>query len=387
MTGREIDALPGDGGTYRDDRVKELELRDGKRVKTWYVVKKVSGVVLRIKLGCYPELGISAARTAAIAEITKQTQKKQNTISNTQDYTLREVFELWADAKEGNRKSIPEDRRRMEKNLAALGAMSIYEITADTLEEQKRVMKNTPVLFNRCMGLLSCVYTFARRKLHMKVDNVTEEVERFPEFPRARKISLDHAPAFFASLRHASQHVQDLVNLFLYCGPRKGNLYAMRWDELDLSAGAWHIPGMVSKNGLPMPTALPKEAVAILRRRKAECKPGAVWVFPAIRPAATGRTPGPGHITSIDKALATVCRRANCPVITPHDFRRSFGSWMISAGGSIEQVSKNLHHSDIKVTQKVYAETAMEYAREGVEKLARLIDAEKAKSISSDNEE
>ncbi|MEW6039268.1 MAG: tyrosine-type recombinase/integrase [Pseudomonadota bacterium] len=51
------------------------------------------------------------------------------------------------------------------------------------------------------------------------------------------------------------------------------------------------------------------------------------------------------------------------------DLRRTCGSWLVQAGRPIHEVSALLRHSDIRVTDKVYAHLAPENLRAAVQTL------------------
>ena len=59
-------------------------------------------------------------------------------------------------------------------------------------------------------------------------------------------------------------------------------------------------------------------------------------------------------------------RRAGLEDTHPHDLRRTFGSWLVQAGVSIQAVSALLRHSDIRITDRVYAHLSPESLREAV---------------------
>lgn len=385
----QIDALPGDGKTIKDDRIHGLVLRDGARLKTWYYIKKVDGQVKKIKLGEWPDMGISAARQAAQIEGTNITTKRQPV---KYCYTVRDVFDNWAERRVGVKKSLKEDFRKMDHDLAEIASINILEVSSEHISELKKRMKNTPVAFNRCLSLLRSIFNHARDVMELDIPNAAKAIPKNPEKPRSEKIPFDKASAFFDALNAPGrdQHFVDIVKILLYTGQRKGNVFAMEWSELDLDAAVWVIPAEKSKNGKKMPTVLSPEVVAILRRRQQEHS-GGPWVFPVLRRAWTvdrfgrERQAGAGHVSDIRGSYTKLLQDAGLPQnLTIHDLRRTCGTWMLSAGASIEQVSTHLHHEDIRITQQVYAEMLLQPVRDGVDLMRSAItksinDSEKSK--------
>jgi integrase len=58
--------------------------------------------------------------------------------------------------------------------------------------------------------------------------------------------------------------------------------------------------------------------------------------------------------------------------VTPHTFRKTFASRLVMNGVAIQEVSKMLGHSSVRMTEKSYAFLAPDA---GTEKAARLLDS------------
>ena len=60
-------------------------------------------------------------------------------------------------------------------------------------------------------------------------------------------------------------------------------------------------------------------------------------------------------MASIQKALAQAARRAKIHRVSPHDLRHTFGHRWLQRGGSVDDLSWILGHSDSRITRKHYA--------------------------------
>jgi integrase len=111
----------------------------------------------------------------------------------------------------------------------------------------------------------------------------------------------------------------DCLRVMSWVWQRPGNVLSMRWEDLDLDAATWTIPAGVMKGTIEDKETkpahvvpLPAQAVALLRRRKANAE-GCAWVFPAMRA-------GKAHI-----AASTIRRELDRlgvkELVTPHGFR------------------------------------------------------------------
>ena len=59
-------------------------------------------------------------------------------------------------------------------------------------------------------------------------------------------------------------------------------------------------------------------------------------------------------MASIQKALAQAARRAGIHRVSPHDLRHTFGHRWLQRGGSVDNLSRILGHSDSRITRKHY---------------------------------
>ncbi|HEV7265291.1 MAG TPA: hypothetical protein VGN83_10270 [Falsiroseomonas sp.] len=100
---------------------------------------------------------------------------------------------------------------------------------------------------------------------------------------------------------------------------RRGEGARLAWDDVDLRAGVWTLPGAITKNGEPHRIALHPLARTLLRaRHKAMGKPTSGPAFPSPR-AGKG-------ISAWTAMKAEMGEAAGFRAWTRHDFRRSFAS-------------------------------------------------------------
>jgi integrase len=117
----------------------------------------------------------------------------------------------------------------------------------------------------------------------------------------------------------------DLARVLIAVPVRRGEAARLAWQDVDLEAGAWTLPGAITKNGDPHRIALPPLVLRILRaRHKAEGRPAAGLAFPSPR---VGK-----EVTGWTKMKAELGAAAGFHAWTWHDFRRSFASIMAEQG-------------------------------------------------------
>ncbi|MGB2738995.1 MAG: site-specific integrase [Cognaticolwellia sp.] len=179
----------------------------------------------------------------------------------------------------------------------------------------------------------------------------------------------------FDSLKEEKKIYQDVVQILIYTGQRKGNVYSMEWKELDLERGVWTIPHLKTKTKTVYHAQLATPAVEILKRRQAEHKEifaDSPFVF-----ATKHRGSQKGHLSTksdnsgfwkriIERAGLYSEDTANR--ITPHTMRKTLASWQAMAGVDLLSISKSLGHSDISTTARAYAHLSGDTVKAGVQK-------------------
>lgn len=216
---------------------------------------------------------------------------------------------------------------------------------------------------NRALALLSHVFNWAAKSSKLTAtgkdtgeplfsgENPAKGVDKFPVEPRERWLRSDEAPAFFEALEaEPNETLRDFVWLDLYTGARRGNVLAMRWDELDLERGVWTIPGDKSKNGKPITVYLVPQALEVLRARHTAATPEGAeapetpWVFPA-----DSKT---GHFQEPRKGVLKILERAGIKDLRIHDLRHTMGAALGNAGASQAQIAKALGHRNIQTSAR-----------------------------------
>ena len=141
--------------------------------------------------------------------------------------------------------------------------------------------------------------------------------------PSAAKLKkLAHHPAlpytdihdFIIELRAADGVAARALEFTILTAARTNEVVGARWDEIDLKAGIWTIPGERMKAGKAHTVPLSPRAVAILKKMQDH---GSVWVFP-------GMTVGK---PLSNMAMLGLLKRMNRGRITVHGFRSTFRDW------------------------------------------------------------
>lgn len=204
------------------------------------------------------------------------------------------------------------------------------------------------------------------------------------ELPQPRKVKrVRHRPAlawqdmgaFMAALADRDGIASQALRFVILTAARTGEVRGMRWQEVDLDAKLWAVPGDRMKAGRLHRVALSPAALAVLAEVRPLMRQAGDLVFPS----------GRQRKALSDMALSEVVRRMNeggdkgvpprwrdaegRPVV-PHGFRSSFRDW----AGETRPEGREVVEAALAHTVKDKAEAA--YARSDLlEKRRPLMDA------------
>jgi integrase len=159
-----------------------------------------------------------------------------------------------------------------------------------------------------------------------------------------------------------ANHLTPLVLLALNTGLRKGEIFGLRWSDINFGRALLVVRGEGAKSGQSRYVPLNAEAIRVLTDWRGFITPEPVHVFP-------GRQDGE-PLDDIKKAWAPLLKQAKIAGFTFHDLRHTFASKLVMAGVDLNTVRELLGHADIKMTLR-YAHLAPEHKAAAVAKLLK----------------
>ena len=367
---------------YRDRKVKGLCLFVTNRgIKTFYLYRKVHGRPSQVRIGAFPDLNVDQARKKAEeinGQIAQGADPQEIVRGKRMEPTLGGLYKEVLD-----RHLIPRRRprtieaydRQFKVHLNAWKSRKLSQIhRKDVLQLHSRIGKESGYyLANRVLALISMLYGNAQAWGYYSGDNPAKGVERFKEQSRDRFLQPEEVPRFFQSLaEEPNTTVRDCIMMCLLTGARRGNVQAMRWEDVSLERNTWRIPD--TKTGDPLLVPLVPKAVELLQTRT-DGKDQSPWVFP-------GKDSGK-HIVELKSVWARILNRADIQNLRMHDLRRSLGSWMAAKGASLTVIGKGLGHKSTSTTA-IYSRLNIDPVREAMESAVEgLFDAAEKPSQSS----
>ena len=152
-------------------------------------------------------------------------------------------------------------------------------------------------------------------------------------------------------------HMTPMVLLSINTGIRRGELFQLRWPDVDLKRHILTVRGTTAKAGKTRHIPLNQEALNVLKSWKGrDANP---LVFP-------GRNGQP--FDNVKKAWSALLDTAKVKDFRWHDLRHTFASKLVMAGVDLNTVRELLGHSDLKMTLR-YAHLGPEHKAEAVARL------------------
>ncbi|QIA63557.1 tyrosine-type recombinase/integrase [Vibrio astriarenae] len=348
--------------------------------KVFRYQRKVNGKNIKVKLGEFPTTTVEQAREMARSTATDlanginpNQQKREARESQTFD-DLFDIyvasFELDIKAKKRRASSLKSSKTLYRLHLKAeLGKKTINDFDAEKARTfmQGIFTKNGYSKHNHSLTLLKSMFNRAYVEFNpfAKISKVDESL-----FRRERTLSKEELGQFFNSLSQEKQIYQDCIFLLLLTGQRKSMVLSMRWQEIDLDNRRWVIPASKNKSKKAHSVPLPHEAMKILTRRSNEAQLNQEFVFPSARSHVghiTDKSGKGGFWQRVTDRIGMYAPDNQEKHLTVHDLRRTLATYQVTSGGSIQATSKLLGHSNISITNDVYAHLSDDSVRETLE--------------------
>ena len=390
-----------------DTSLRGLELRvRASGAKVWAYRHRLSdGRQRRLVLGRYPGIGATAARRLALQaagdvargiDVVTRKQATRRERARIRQSTLKAFlesqYEPWAKT---HLKTAEFQISRiradfigwMDKPMSELNAWLVEGWRKRQLEDRRQ-----PVTINRNLqrlqGVLSKAVEWNVLQTHpftglkpLKTDRAgrvrylsTDEEARLREALLQREESLRQARIRFNDWLTArgrttlplrtevyADHLQPLVLIALNTGLRRGELFQLRWKDVDLDAKWLRVDGATAKNGQTRRVPLNTEALTVLEAWRNQATDAEPFVFPG----AEGK-----RLKRIDRAWQRLCKRAALAGFRFHDLRHHFASRLVQSGVDLNTVRELLGHADITMVLR-YAHLSPDRLATAVEKVAR----------------
>ena len=265
-------------------------------------------------------------------------------------------------------KGLPDQKREYGRRLSnfksqkpsvfpGLAKKRIDQVTEDDISHLHAMGSATQTEANRRREIIRKMFNVAEGWYpHAITKNpaVGPSISRYEENERERFLSKSEIARLIQALYTVeTENPQrygpsvNAIRIILFTGARPGEVFNMRWEQLDLAEGVWSKPASATKQKRRHHIPMAQDAVTLLKHIHSQGTKGD-YVFPSrntpIRP-----------LGEVRKTWARVVKAAeieNEIGTRLYDLRHTFATHLVASGQSLFSVGKLLGHSTTKVTER-----------------------------------
>ena len=354
--------------------------------KRWKQRITVHGRRQELGLGPYPVVALAMAREAALrhrcevrAGVNPKTRRLRERSVPTFAEASRKVYELrrpgWRNAKHAHQWIATLE----EFVFPRLGTRGIDDVTTeDMLAVLSPIWHTKPTTAKRVRQRIAAVLAWAVAQ-GMRADNPADAVKAVLSHQSGAGVAQRALP--YAEVAAAIAMVRENANttitvklafeFLVLTAARSGEVRGARWDEIDLDATTWTVPGERMKSGREHRVPLSERAVEILNEAR-KFGDGHRFAFASRRGRALSET-----------ALPRLMTRLGIDAV-PHGFRASFRMWAQECTNIPREVCEAaLAHTVKDKAEAAYARSDLfEKRRELMQRWARFLNPEPACVVS-----
>jgi len=273
--------------------------------------------------------------------------------------TFKEFVGLWLERYvESNLKpsTIKGYKDIVNKNLSCFNDHRLSEVTTGQLQAHvsKRLkMVSAKTVCNEIM-VMKELFKHARKWGYVKI-SPAEDVDR----PRLKSAEIDilDPDEFNKLFDKVHPHYQVAFLTAFLTGLRAGELWALRWGDVDWNSGKLYVKQSVWGGKFQTPKTkkyvrkidMPQQLINELKRWKLACPINEHDLcFPGLEGGIAN------HINVVNRNFYPALRRAGLRHVSFHSLRHSNASLRIQAGQNIKYISEMLGHSTIRITLDIY---------------------------------
>lgn len=224
------------------------------------------------------------------------------------------------------------------------GRKKVHEVTLADIERLADSLGDRRTTANRVVALLSKMFNLARL-WHLCERNPTEGWQKNSETRRERFLSSEEVFRLLEAMDgNSNVRGSNIVRMLLLTGARSGEVFSMRWADVDLTIGRWTKPAHTTKQKRTEVIPLSDAATILLREIRKAVPADSPFVFP-------GEVPGE-PMTTIKTFWRSICREAKIEDVRPHDLRHTYASHLASSGQSLVMIGRLLGHSQPQTTAR-----------------------------------
>ena len=254
------------------------------------------------------------------------------------------VVETFLPYSEANKKSFYSDVSICRVLVRAFKGKTLRQVTPPLIESFKQEFLNqttrrgerrSMATVNNHLRVLSKIFSLAV-DAEIIENNPCRKVKKFqPNNQRLRVLLKEEETKLFEALED-NELVRQIVTLALHTGMRRGEIFNLKWFDVDFTRGFIQVRESKSNKKRLVPMNSTVNSLLGGLKRKSE------YVFPSPRTGA--------KLDNIKKSFHRAVEKARIEDFRFHDLRHTAATRMADAGADAFTLMKILGHSDIRMT-------------------------------------
>lgn len=167
-------------------------------------------------------------------------------------------------------------------------------------------------------------------------------------------------------IEYAKLHGRTDIVIMLETGIRRSELLGLQWSDINLNNNTMHIQRAVVQTKGKIVIDKPKTATSdriipfstVLSSYLKSNQNDNIYVIGTERPKSPST-----YAKQFKQFMKKMNADINCPVLTPHELRHTYGTLLRESGADIYTIQKLMGHSDISVTAGIYVHNDIEVLR------------------------
>ena len=275
--------------------------------------------------------------------------------------------------------------------IPRIGSVKLKKLTTRHLQKlYKELLESGRIHIgkNQDKGLSTTTVRSVHLMLHCALDRAVKErlIQRNPSddciVPKPRKLDMKILPPEHIHAYLEAVHARGLLPMFyleLASGLRKGELVALRWEDVDIQSrtisvsrqyvrnpdGSLELTRPKTENSVRL-VSIPQAAVELLLQEH-EKHPDSPYLFPS---PLTGEMYHPDSVVNLHKKIL---KDAGLEHIRFHDLRHTFATTALQNGVDVKTVSSMLGHYDAGFTLRTYTHATRQKQDEAAQTMGNVL--------------
>ncbi len=210
-----------------------------------------------------------------------------------------------------------------------------------------------PATVNRELACLKALFFYWIRRKALTV-NPVKDLKMLTEEQSFHVITIEEERTYF---QHASDPLNDIAGMILETGMRPEEIYGMRFYDIRLREGFYfNSEGKTPSARRRVPLTTRAQEIIVKRHEFVE----GPFLFP-------GRVEGK-PIVKVNAAHTATIHRAKLPKFRLYDFRHTFATRFVEAGGDLVTLAQILGHADLRMVM-VYSHPTDPHKIQSIKKM------------------